>query len=163
MVRSRQFGAHRIISNLPQIFNCGNPIAASPEGFFASEVILLITACSSSSISSLIFLTPSPALNKSCFSIDDGVLQETESAIQINVGVQALPLDDFLLLAPLLAATRVWVRLLFRRGLNNAKRSSRTAVAWLEDDEALSAIFFLQASRRRIRSPIVPTPRCINC
>ena len=55
---------------------------------FSSQVILVKTAYLSSSMSSLIFFTPRPTLNKICFSIAVGVLDETESAIQTKLGIQ---------------------------------------------------------------------------
>jgi hypothetical protein len=109
VLRSLQLHEHRINSNPPQVFNCGNP-TEFPVASCVPDVILSITVCSSSSKSSLIFFKPRPALNKICFSDADGVLHAAESAMQKNVGVHGCLFSALLLALPpvaLLAAARV--------------------------------------------------------
>ena len=62
-----------IISNPPDSFNCGKPLV-SPSSPLSPHVIFSIISCSSSSKSSLIFFMPSPAWNRTCLSVDEGIL-----------------------------------------------------------------------------------------
>ena len=61
------------ISNPPDSFNCGKPLI-SPSSPLSPHVIFSNTSCSSSSKSSLIFFMPSPAWNRTCLSVDEGIL-----------------------------------------------------------------------------------------
>ena len=62
-----------IISNPPDSYNCGKPLI-SPSSSLSPHVIFSNTSCSSSSKSSLIFFMPSPAWNRTCLSVDEGIL-----------------------------------------------------------------------------------------
>ena len=64
-----------IISNPPHSFNCGKPLI-SPSSPLSPHVIFSNTSCSSQVMlkSSLIFFMPSPAWNRACLSVDEGIL-----------------------------------------------------------------------------------------
>ena len=160
LTKSLQLAMHRIISKPPQVFKAGNPKGrlSSP---LTSEVNFSRTVFSSSSTSSLIFFSPSPALNRSSFSADEGVFLQHESAKQTNVAVHVFGFGVFLFFEP-------WNRDWFLEflGLKRASRSCRKGpVEEAEDDDILlpdSNLLFLHSSLIRMRSPIVVTPRRIK-
>ena len=87
-VKSLQFGLHCISSKPPHVRRAGNP-SGSPWLSKASEVIFSLTVFSSSSRSSLIFFSPSPALKSIYFLTDVGILKQNRSAKQTKWAVHS--------------------------------------------------------------------------